>query len=316
MQLIKKLTDRKIVVVTRETRIDNLKRRFNSLDQASFYLKKRGSKVEDYIEEDRNYKRSRSTLEDSLNSWGYVQFIDRAYLPNFVFGPEDTVVAIGQDGLVANTLKYLRNGQPLIGVNPDPGRWDGVLLPFVVDDLPEIIPEVLANTHHEKQVTMARTALNDGQEMFAVNDFFVGQKSHTSARYLIESGGRKERHSSSGVIVSTGLGSTGWLKSLLRGANAISTSTTGAELPPQSVHMDWDSPELVFTVREPFPSQATQTDLVFGKVHPNTPLKIRSLMPENGVLFSDGIESDFLEFNSGTEAIITVADVRGHLVTR
>jgi hypothetical protein len=37
-------------------------------------------------------------------------------------------------------------------------------------------------------------------------------------------------------------------------------------------------------------------------------------MPENGVIFSDGIESDYLQFNSGIEATITLADKIGHLV--
>src|SRR6266700_6241111 len=64
-------------------------------------------------------------------------------LPNFVFGPEDIVVALGQDGLVANTLKYL-NGQPLVGVNPDPRRYDGQLLPFRISHLRRVMPEVFA----------------------------------------------------------------------------------------------------------------------------------------------------------------------------
>ena len=41
---------------------------------------------------------------------------------------------------------------------------------------------------------------------------------------------------------------------------------------------------------------------------------LSSQMPEHGVIFSDGIEDDFLEFNSGTQAVITVADEKGHLV--
>ncbi|WP_283815061.1 MULTISPECIES: hypothetical protein [unclassified Bradyrhizobium] len=41
---------------------------------------------------------------------------------------------------------------------------------------------------------------------------------------------------------------------------------------------------------------------------------MRSLMPENGVIFSDGIEADRLDFNSGTEAQITVAEREGRLV--
>ena len=78
--------------------------------------------------------------------------------------------------------------------------------------------------------------------------------------------------------------------------------------------LTWDTPYFVFTVREPFPSQTTTTELVFGKVNEATPLVIESHMPERGVIFSDGFESDFLEFNSGTKAEIQVADRQGMLV--
>ena len=69
-----------------------------------------------------------------LSRHGRLQVVDRAFVPNFIFGPRDTVVALGQDGLVANVLKYL-DGQLLIGVNPDAARWEGVLLPFTVAEL-------------------------------------------------------------------------------------------------------------------------------------------------------------------------------------
>jgi NAD kinase len=313
---VKKRSERKIIVVTRETRIDGLRKRFTSVDQLSFYIEKRGGKIEDYLAEDRTYKESTSSLEDLLLPWGRVQFIDRAYLPNFVFGPEDIVVAIGQDGLVANTLKYLTGGQPLIGVNPDPARWDGVLLPFRTDQITEVVPEVIAGKFNSRAVTMARARLNDGQEILAVNDFFIGQRTHTSARYFIESGGIREQHSSSGVIVSTGLGSTGWLKSLLHGAATIAAATgSSSHTGAAPLALPWDAEQLFFTVREPFPSRQTQSDLVFGSITPQSPLRLRSLMPESGVLFSDGIEADFLEFNSGAEAEITIAPLKGNLVT-
>ena len=43
-------------------------------------------------------------------------------------------------------------------------------------------------------------------------------------------------------------------------------------------------------------------------------MNIVSQMPENGVIFSDGIETDFLEFNSGTHAVIKIAEKKGLLV--
>ena len=311
--ILKKKTEKKIVVVTRETRVDNLRKRFNTVDQAEFFVKKRGGKFQDYLDEHANYQSSIASLENSIFDWGNVQFIDRAFLPNFVFGPDDTVIAIGQDGLVANTLKYLRDNQPLIGVNPDPARWDGVLLPFSVDQMNDVVGEVLQNRYQTKEVTIAKASLNDGQEIFGVNDLFFGKQTHSSARYVIEIDGNRERHSSSGIIVSTGLGSTGWLKSMLHGANAI-VSSFGEQQAPQTVSIPWDTPDLYFTVREPFPSQTTQADMVFGKIRPGHPLTIRSLMPEDGVIFSDGIESDFIEFNSGSEVTVTTADVKGQLV--
>ncbi|MNC61847.1 hypothetical protein D3C75_1118170 [compost metagenome] len=67
-------------------------------------------------------------------------------------------------------------------------------------------------------------------------------------------------------------------------------------------------------MREPFPSRTTAANVVFGQIHANQPLRMVSQMPEDGVIFSDGIEQDFLEFNSGVEATINLADKRGQLV--
>ena len=169
---------------------------------------------------------------------------------------------------------------------------------------------------------MAQVTLNTGEKLYAVNDLFIGPRSHLSARYKITTSGKSENHSSSGVIVSTGVGSTGWFKSLLAGAAGIvqSLGTDKAKqagrpskLAPKS-EFAWDADYLCFTVREPFPSKTTQAGLVFGRVTTKQPLLIESQMPEHGVIFSDGIESDFLEFRSGVRATITPADRRGSLV--
>ena len=76
----------------------------------------------------------------------------------------------------------------------------------------------------------------------------------------------------------------------------------------------WDANYLFYTVREPFPTKTTGASLVFGRVTPETPLILESRMAENGVIFSDGIEKDFLEFNSGTQAVIGIAERKGALV--
>jgi hypothetical protein len=196
------------------------------------------------------------------------------------------------------------------------------------------MPEVVLRTRPTSSVTMAKAVLNNGQTLYGVNDLFIGPKTHCSARYLIRSGEASETQSSSGVIVSTGMGSTGWLKSLLTGAAAI-TQSAGSALTRQATadllptkrpkgngkvrlnvktEFAWDANYLCYTVREPFPTKTTGTSLVFGRVTPETPLILESRMAENGVIFSDGIEKDFLEFNSGTQAVIGIAERKGVLV--
>lgn len=311
---MERLTENKVILVTRRTRVDDLVARFNTLQQAKFYVEHSGADFTDYLAEHEQYHRCVRDARRALDQIGRVHLIDRAFLPNFLFGPRDTIVALGQDGLVANTLKYL-SGQPLLGVNPDPQRWDGVLLPFKVRDLCKVVPEVFAGRRKMQRVTMAEASLNNGQSLRAVNDLFIGPRSHASARYIIRSGEKEEHHSSSGLIVSTGLGSTGWLTSLLVGATAIAGSLAGRDLKVRARKpMAWDADHLYFTVREPFPSKISAASLVFGKVTARQPLALVSLMPEGGVIFSDGIESDFLHFNSGTEATIALAGDQGNLV--
>lgn len=304
-----KTSEPKIVLVERPTRKEGLRRRFSTAGQAKFYLDQtvgRGS-YQEYEDEDAAYRRAKALVIQAAENQGILQIVDREFLPNFQFGPDDTVIALGQDGLVANTLKYLL-GQPLIGVNPDPRRFDGVLLPFEARDVAKVLPEVLRRRRGSRSITMALALLHDGQKLLAVNDLFLGPKSHTSARYELTAGERTETQSSSGLIVSTGLGATGWLKSLLIGAAGI----TGREAPTEAPA--WEEKALVFTVREPFPSRHSQASIIHGRLEGAENLRVKSLMPESGVIFSDGIEADFLDFNSGALATIGIAPHQGKLI--
>src|SRR5437899_1491827 len=188
---MQRLTENKIVLVVRATRLADLKARFATKMQAKFYVSRLGGDFADYEREDTAYQAAIADARQILSGLARVQVVQRALLPNFVFGPEDVVVALGQDGLVANTLKYLGN-QPLIGVNPDPQRWDGQLLPFTVRDLEKVVREVLRGRRPIKQVTMAKVTLNTSQSLYAVNDFFIGARTHISARYQIQVGNQRE----------------------------------------------------------------------------------------------------------------------------
>jgi NAD kinase len=308
------ITENKIVLIIRQTRLDELISRFNTLGQAKFYVEHLGADFSDYQREDETYKSAIRRTEGHLRLLGRVQVLKRTFLPNFVFGKNDVIVVLGQDGLVANTLKYL-DCQLVVAVNPDPDRWDGILLPFAVDDLPKVIPDVFSQNRDCKEITMAKAELNNGQVLYGVNDLFIGHKSHVSSRYLLSIGNNQEQQSSSGIIVSTGLGSTGWLKSILTGATSIAGYLSGDSVKiSKESGLSWNSDFLYYTVREPFPSKVSETSLVFGKISIIQPMNIVSQMSEKGVIFSDGIETDFLEFNSGMHATIKVAEKKGLLI--
>ena len=299
----------RFILVSRKTRLQELTERFNTWPQAKFYLEHSQVDAVDYLREHDIYMKQLLEAERLLKGQGRFQALERSLLPDYRFSLEDIVVVVGQDGLVANTLKYLQ-GQPVIAVNPDPQRWEGRLLPFVLGDLPDIVQRARDGKCECKSITFAEARTNDGQRLLGVNDLFIGPKSHTSARYALQWHGQQEEQSSSGIIVSTGFGSSGWFKSILAGAIGV----TGQQTHPLANGFEWQARKLYFTVREPFPSRTSGARLVFGAIEGEETLRLESHMPENGVVFSDGIECDYLSFNSGTVLTVGVAADHGQLV--
>jgi hypothetical protein len=309
-----------IALVTTETRLAGLRAKFGTEGAARFRWKAGRSHYrlanaqatfdeeadfDRFVEEDTQYRAVLKSIRSELDGLGYpVVPVPRSYLANYFFGMTQAVVVVGPDGLVANVAKYVGD-LPIIGINPLPDRIDGVLVRYQVGDARRIVHRTLENNARCQSVTMAQVHLNDGQSMLAFNDFFVGRQTHVSARYVIYVDQKSESQSSSGVIVSTGAGATGWLSSVYNMAKGVG-KYLGREL-PVTPDLKWDTQELLWVVREPFRSRVSQIDLVIGKISKTRPLRLESLMPEGGVIFSDGIESDFLAFNSGTIAQFSIS---------
>jgi hypothetical protein len=167
-------------------------------------------------------------------------------------------------------------------------------------------------------ISMARATLNDGQTIDAVNDLFIGPRSHGSARYHLQLGQASEYQSSSGIIISTGAGCSGWLRSIVAGAWQVAQyfGAEGTQPNAEQTALGWGSDRLWFTVREPFTSRTSQASIVFGQIRPGEELVITSHMPDYGTIFSDGVESDYLAFNSGAIARIGLANRQARLIIR
>ncbi|RKH33230.1 NAD+ kinase [Corallococcus sicarius] len=301
----------KVVLVTRKTRLSELVVRFNTKKQAKFYVERAGQDFTGFEEEDDTYRRAVDALRAQLDVGLPVQQVDRSLVPTFLFTGKELVVAVGQDGLVANVAKYV-GAQPLVGVNPDPERFDGVLLPFLPAKARGAVLRVLEGKGNFRHVQLAEARLGDGQRLLAFNDLFIGARTHVSARYQLRFGGREEAQSSSGVLVSTGAGSSGWLSSVFALARALTQQTGG--VPGQPWQLGWEEARLAFVVREPFVSRHSRADLVGGFVTEQDELVLESRMPQGGVIFSDGMEEDFLTFGAGATARIRPSEQRARLV--
>lgn len=354
----------KIVVITKKTPLEELIERFNTLSQAKFYIEHSGQSFAEYEAFHSTYHTALVRLRKALPSDIKSQFIDRGFLTNFLFGKKDLVITLGPDGLVVNTAKYL-DDQPIMAVNPDRSRIDGVLLPFWIEYIEDRLAAVLSGNPEYETISMAKATLDNGQTLLALNDFFVGPKSHTCLRYVIKHNGREEEQLSSGIIISTGAGSTGWIRAVMAGAQgaylgfkneierkfsalegspaAANTSKAAAKTTPpvrpqvisassrpdfypeelknappanlsHLVRFERSSEELIFMVREPFESKTSGANIIYGRLTPRSPLTVVSRTPSGGVIFSDGIESDYLEFNSGRTATIGLAEKKVKLI--
>lgn len=289
------------VFVTRETDYELLLARHATREQARFFLETRGQRLADV---ERLHDRFAGVLREARAAtpaeWRQV-VVKRGDFDRFLFGPEDIVVAVGQDGLVANVAKYL-DGQPVVGVNPDPDQYDGVLVRLSADRLAASLIRALAGAAPIERRTMIQAMVDGGERLLALNEVFIGHRSHQSARYEIGVPGAREYQSSSGLIVSSGTGATGWARSIME--------ATG-----ERVTLAPEDRALGYFVREPFPSVATGTKVRAGRVEAGQGIEVVSRLNEGGAIFADGIEKDFLPFGWGRRVEVTVAAQTLNLVT-
>ena len=300
------------IIVKNKTRLEALIERYNTKAQAQFYIESLGGNFEDYELEHQVFHQALNLLQSRLSNLIKYKIVERDYVSSFIFSDNQLIIVIGQDGLVANTAKYSK-GIPIVAVNPDKDRYDGVLLPFDTTNFIVGIKNVLANNQQTKTMRFAEVTLNNGQRLLAFNDLFIGASSHVSARYRIAFSGHKEEQSSSGMIISTQAGSTAWMSSIFNMTYGIANMLGQ---PIRAKKPSLRASDLMFAVREPFKSVRTQIEITAGIIPENEKLKIDSLMPSNGIIFSDGIEKDFLMFNSGAIASVGIADEMARLVVK
>ncbi|HEY3549397.1 MAG TPA: hypothetical protein VGK17_25280 [Propionicimonas sp.] len=289
------------VVVHRRSELDELVDRHGTRGQVEFVLRTRGRTLTDLqARHDALAQALHDVRAGVPDDWRRGE-VERTDLHRFAFEPEDVCLVVGPDGLVANTAKYL-DRQPVVGIDPEPGRNAGALVRHRAPSTRAILGALTRGDASWQERTLVRAALDDGTVLDALNDIYVGDAGHQSARYQLRlRDGRTERQSSSGIVVATGTGSTGWATSLAR-QRAISPP-----LPATS------SGDLVWFVREAWPSPVTGTELTAGALPEGWALTVQ-IESDALVLFGDGLEADRVVATWGQTVELSASGRRLRLV--
>lgn len=293
----------RVVIVYRRTQVEELLETHGTYGQAEFFLSSRGETIAEYAEASERVRAALEQVRSAVPRAVAQVSVERREVPTFLFRPTDLVVACGPDGLFVNLATYL-DGQPVLAVNPDPKRVDGVIMTHSPAQVGRMLAEVLAGRFTVQRVTLAQASLNDGRVLYAANDFLIGRADQASARYVVRWAGHEERQSSSGILVSTGLGCSGWRKSILSMAAALA----GTKPPAAPTREQWAKPTLPFIVREAFATGYTGATLVSGKVERGRTLIVTSEMPDGGAIIVDGVVAQAVPFNAGAVVTVSIAD--------
>ncbi|MFG3307537.1 hypothetical protein [Streptomyces wuyuanensis] len=313
------------VIVHRTTEYEELLARHGTHGQAEFFLSSRGRSIREVAERHRRSVRALAAVSAAVPPQWRRARVERADLDRFLFAPEDVVVVAGQDGLVANTAKYLA-GQPVVGIDTDPGRNAGVLVRHRPDETARLLRAAVARGAAADELTMVEAVADDTQRLVALNEIYLGRPDHQTSRYRLDldgpgtpvatgpkgpagvaagggsdggdgsaEGAGGEVQASSGVLVGTGTGATGWLRSLWRERGGSRPLPAPAEA------------RLLWFVREVWPSPATGTSLVEGDLTAGRRLRV-TVESDRLVAFGDGMESDALELTWGQSVRVGVSD--------
>jgi NAD kinase len=293
----------RVVIVHRRTEREQIVRERGTWGQAKFQASRAPSASASMSALDKVKKRHDST-EQALQTvsaaipggWRRGS-VEREDLDRFLFEPQDLVVVVGQDGLVANVAKYLE-GQPVIGIDPNPGSGLGVLTRHRAEDCERLLDAASQGRAAAQQRTMVEAAVDgsgSGLGLTALNEIYLGSPTHQSARYVLTlPDGRTESQSSSGLLAGTGTGATGWLLSAARERHS------SLPLPaPTDRSLGW-------FVREAWPSPSTGAELTEGVVEEQQALTVL-VRSETLVLFGDGMETDRVPLTWGQTVTISPA---------
>ncbi|MFO0415839.1 MAG: hypothetical protein ACK5Y6_00990 [Pseudomonadota bacterium] len=216
-------------------------------------------------------------------------------------GSVKAIVALGGDDFLKLVSQHIED-LPVLGVNSDPATSTGVLLSTSIEKLPEAIQALETDSYKIERWTRVELTIDGTSCGRALNDVVLGKRDfrHMS-RHELEVHGEKTQQRSSGILISTGAGSTGWF------------SSAGLYLGGKDRSFSREAPYIRFELREPqvkvYESNGHRiVELpphVEGTLVAGDCLRITSLNDDEGIASRDSL--DELPFRRGAVAELSVS---------
>jgi len=195
------------------------------------------------------------------------------------------IFSIGGDGTFLRTAHFITN-ELIMGINSDVKKSEGKLCSAVKENLKDKINKIKEDEFIIKKLTRVRVHYSS-KDYDALNEIYVGSsKPYYLGKYILKFNNIKEEQKSSGIIISSGTGSSAWYKSI--------TNNT----------FDPESEELRFVVREPYYGRLSKFNITTGRIYKNQKLYLVSKM-KDGIIAIDSITE--LPFSKDKEIEIKIS---------
>ena len=268
--------------------------RHGTRGQATFFLASRDRSIEDVAARDQAVRDAITAVTPAIPADWRRGVIERADLPRFLFEPGTSSSRWARTAWWP-TWPSISTGRSSSGSTPSRRATPASSSRTPPGPRPACWPPPPARQRPAGPLSMVQALTDDGQRLAALNEIYIGQATHQTARYTLTlPGGRAEPQASSGLIVSTGTGATGWCRSAWLERRSTLTLSAPAE------------PRLAWFVREAWPSPATGTACTEGDLAAGQALTLTA-ESDHLVVFGDGIESDTISLSWGQSARIRLA---------
>lgn len=128
----------------------------------------------------------------------------------------DLIIVLGGDNSFTNISHHIKDAM-ILGVNSDPERSVGSLTKWSINNINDIkyLSSLIENKKYGIESWTRLKAKVDGKDITqATSEYFLGEKLRSQmSRHILELNGKKIEQKCSGLLIATGVGSTGWYKS-------------------------------------------------------------------------------------------------------